>query len=165
MPPGATPTRLLNTAWDGDSTSSLGSLFQCSINLVVKKFFLPFALVFREHDTTGCQGSTSTGTERRGEREAEGRGGRERGKVRGEEREGLKREGRKGEREDGGDGAAGGARVPRLGGLRSAQLAPHGQEVLPLLGRGWPLVAAAPSTGQQHNVQIAAVIHTRIHSL
>lgn len=85
--------------------------------------------------------------------------------MREEERQGLKREGRKGEREDRGDRAVRGARVPGLGGLRSAQLAPHGQEVLPLLGCGWPLVAAAPSTGQQHNLQIAAIIHTRIHSL
>ncbi|KAK4831110.1 LOW QUALITY PROTEIN: hypothetical protein QYF61_015413 [Mycteria americana] len=36
----ATSTRLLNTSRDGDSTTSLGSLFQCLITLSVKKNFL-----------------------------------------------------------------------------------------------------------------------------
>ena len=35
-----TSTHLLNTSRDGDSTTSLGSLFQCLITLSVKKFFL-----------------------------------------------------------------------------------------------------------------------------
>ncbi|KAK4830521.1 hypothetical protein QYF61_011500 [Mycteria americana] len=35
-----TSTRLLNTSGDCDSTTSLGSLFQCLITLSVKKFFL-----------------------------------------------------------------------------------------------------------------------------
>ena len=34
--------RVLNTSREGDTTTSLGSLFQCSITLRVKKFFLMF---------------------------------------------------------------------------------------------------------------------------
>jgi len=34
------PTCYLNTSRDGDSTTSLGSLFQCLTTLSVKKFFL-----------------------------------------------------------------------------------------------------------------------------
>ena len=36
----ATSTRFLNTSRDGDSTTALGSLFQCLTTLSVKKFFL-----------------------------------------------------------------------------------------------------------------------------
>jgi len=36
----ATSTRFLNTSRDGDSTTSLGSLFQCLTTLSVQKFFL-----------------------------------------------------------------------------------------------------------------------------
>ncbi|KAK4811306.1 hypothetical protein QYF61_023358 [Mycteria americana] len=39
MSQSATSTRLLNTSRDGDSTTSLGSLFQCLTTLSVKKFF------------------------------------------------------------------------------------------------------------------------------
>jgi len=35
-----TSTYLSNTSRDGDSTTSLGGLFQCLITLLVKKFFL-----------------------------------------------------------------------------------------------------------------------------
>jgi len=40
MPLSTTSMCLLNTSRDGDSATSLGSLFQCSITLSVKKFFL-----------------------------------------------------------------------------------------------------------------------------
>ena len=40
MSQSATSTRFLNTPRDGDSTTSLGSLFQCLTTLSVKKFFL-----------------------------------------------------------------------------------------------------------------------------
>lgn len=40
----------------------------------------------------------------------------------------------------------------------------HGQEVLPLWRCWWSLVAAAPSTGSQCNLQVAAENHTRINS-
>ncbi|EOB03656.1 hypothetical protein Anapl_02449, partial [Anas platyrhynchos] len=36
----STSKRLLKTSRDGDSTTSLGSLFQCLATLSVKKFFL-----------------------------------------------------------------------------------------------------------------------------
>jgi len=39
MSQSATSTRFLNTSRDGDSTTSLGSLFQCLTTLSVKKFF------------------------------------------------------------------------------------------------------------------------------
>ena len=38
--------RVLNISREGDSTTSLGSLFQCSITLRVKKFFLTFSWSF-----------------------------------------------------------------------------------------------------------------------
>ncbi|KAK4814524.1 hypothetical protein QYF61_021625 [Mycteria americana] len=40
MSQSATSTRFLNSSRDGDSTTSLGSLFQCLMTLSVKKFFL-----------------------------------------------------------------------------------------------------------------------------
>ena len=66
MPLSATSTCLLNTSRDGDSTTSLGSLFQCWTTLSVKKFFLisslnlpwcnlrPFALVLSQASGTEC---------------------------------------------------------------------------------------------------------------
>ena len=38
--------RVLNISREGDSTTSLGSLFQCSVTLRVKKFFLMFSWNF-----------------------------------------------------------------------------------------------------------------------
>ena len=35
-----TSKRFLNTSWDGDSATSLGSLFQCLITLLENRFFL-----------------------------------------------------------------------------------------------------------------------------
>ena len=40
----ATPKCFLNTSRDGDSTTSLGSLFQCQTTLSVKKFFITASL-------------------------------------------------------------------------------------------------------------------------
>jgi len=40
MSQSATSTRFVSTSRDGDSTTSLGSLFQCLTTLSVKKFFL-----------------------------------------------------------------------------------------------------------------------------
>ena len=45
-----TSTRFFNTSRDGDSTTSLGSLFQCLTTVSVKKFFLISNLNFPWHN-------------------------------------------------------------------------------------------------------------------
>ena len=45
-----TSTRLLDTSRDGDSTTSLGSLFQCSTTLSAKKFFIISSLKLPWHN-------------------------------------------------------------------------------------------------------------------
>jgi len=45
-----TSTRLVNTSKDGDATTSLGSLFQCMINLLMKTFFIISSLNLPWHN-------------------------------------------------------------------------------------------------------------------